>query len=517
MSLSSQQHADLADDAYENRWIGIRRPDAREYIVSEGVKFEVLEHYRNPRNGYAGTIYRREDTGEIEVAHRGTEVKNIPGLVMDLAYTDGSMVVRKVNPQADDAIELTRRALEAAEREGRRSGHTPQVTVTGHSLGGALAQVAAHHFDLRGETFNAYGAASLGLRIPEGGDKVLNHVMATDLVSSAAPHYGQVRVYATQQEIRMLDNAIVGYDNDRQDLGDIRMRGAAPLLTVGSHFMSHFVHGDSPRERSILSDPDARARAHQYDPMIDKFREDVRETRGTFTVLGQAASYLLGDRERGGREPLTPGEPALRAGHAKEQVVLPPLPEHLRERSPEPAQGSRAMPSIDPAPKTERPDVERAAIPPLPNYLRETGASQTNTQSGQASPQHMIDRLSPRERDNYDQGVALAQRLGLPPDKAQNFGMALAAQIGENASIQRMDRLIAVQGRGEDGGDRVFASCHPHGDKEPIFNTGLDVNRGANMPMAESFSRIDRNQQQRMAQQVQNQNIDEPARASRTA
>ena len=43
-------------------------------------------------------------TGEIEVAHRGTEVKTIPGLVIDLAYTDGSIVLRKVNPQADDAI-----------------------------------------------------------------------------------------------------------------------------------------------------------------------------------------------------------------------------------------------------------------------------------------------------------------------------------------------------------------------------------------------------------------------------
>ena len=216
-------------------------------------------------------------TGEIEVAHRGTEVKNIPGLVMDLAYTDGSMVLRKVNPQADDAIALTQRALQYAEEKGlQNGGHTPQVTVTGHSLGGAHAQITAHHFDLRGETFNAYGAASLGLRIPEGGDKVLNHAMATDLVSAAAPHYGQVRMYATQQQINLLDNAIVGYDNDRQDLGDIRMRGAAPLLTVGSHFMSHFVHGDSPRERSILADPDARARTHQYDPMIDKFREDLR-------------------------------------------------------------------------------------------------------------------------------------------------------------------------------------------------------------------------------------------------
>lgn len=122
-----------------------------------------------------------------------------------------------------------------------------------------------------------------------------------------------------------------------------------------------------------------------------------------------------------------------------------------------------------------------------------------------------IERLSPRDRDNYDQGLALAQRLGLPSDKAQNFGLAMAAEIKENGQILRTDKLIAVQGRGDDGGDRVFASYHPHGDKEPIFNTSLDVNRAANMPMEQSFNRIEQAQQQHIAQ-TQTQNIDDPSR-----
>ena len=117
-------------------------------------------------------------------------------------------------------------------------------------------------------------------------------------------------------------------------------------------------------------------------------------------------------------------------------------------------------------------------------------------------------------RGHYEQGLTLAQRLGLPPEKAQSFGMALAAQIGEDRSIQRIDRLIAVQGRGDDGGDRIFASYHPHGDKEPIFNTSLDVNRGAGMPMADSFSRIEQTQQQQLAH-AQSQNLDDPSRGPR--
>lgn len=105
------------------------------------------------------------------------------------------------------------------------------------------------------------------------------------------------------------------------------------------------------------------------------------------------------------------------------------------------------------------------------------------------------------------------ERLGLPPDKAQNFGMAVAAQISENGLIQRADKLIAVQGRGEDGGDRVFASFHPHGDKEPIFNTSFDVTRTAAVPMAQSFSRIEQSQQQQ--QLAQTQTVDDPSRGQK--
>jgi hypothetical protein len=82
----------------------VRAPSQREkFVTKDGAEYLVLEHYRNPRTGYAGTTYQDLKTGEIVVAHRGTEVKNLPGLAMDLAYNDGSMVVTRVNPQAEDA------------------------------------------------------------------------------------------------------------------------------------------------------------------------------------------------------------------------------------------------------------------------------------------------------------------------------------------------------------------------------------------------------------------------------
>ncbi|KAF1718813.1 hypothetical protein [Pseudoxanthomonas wuyuanensis] len=158
------------------------------------------------------------DTGEIIVAHRGTEPDQGLGQILrDGALTDGAMVAARFNPQTADAIALTKRALDYAEQQGRKpGGQVPEVTVTGHSLGGTHAQITAHQFGLRGETFNAYGAASLGYRIPSGGDHVINHVKAGDFVSAASPHFGQVRVYASADEIATLHAA--GYANDRNPL-----------------------------------------------------------------------------------------------------------------------------------------------------------------------------------------------------------------------------------------------------------------------------------------------------------
>ncbi|NWF46987.1 hypothetical protein F3K02_17255 [Hydrogenophaga sp. D2P1] len=197
MSMNSQDHADLARDAYNAR----QMTGALDKPVPIGRhEYRVLAHHDNPRTGYQGTIYQRVDTNEIIVAHRGTEFDC--EALKDGLLADGGMVLSRSNLQASDAIALTRKALQLAQEKATgEGGIAPPVTVTGHSLGGTLAQVTAHHFDLRGETFNAYGATSLGLRIPAGGSSVTNHVMAGDLVSAASAHYGQVKVHATAQEI----------------------------------------------------------------------------------------------------------------------------------------------------------------------------------------------------------------------------------------------------------------------------------------------------------------------------
>ncbi|MEB1549811.1 XVIPCD domain-containing protein [Xanthomonas campestris pv. campestris] len=299
MTIPSPQYAGLSEDVYKDRAVGRRAPGQEEIVTIEGQRYAVLDHVNNKSNGYQGTIYRRESSGEIVVAHRGTE-----GNVNDI-LTDATMVTSRTNPQAADALALTQNALAMAKDVGNRTGHAPEVTVTGHSLGGALAQISAHHYDLKGETFNSYGAASLSYRIPEGGNSVVNHVMASDPVSAASPHFGQVRIYAKPDEIATLGGA--GYSNSKANF----LVPDYPLVAAGASLGAHKL-GNFLGEHSALTDPNARPLAEKNARMIDEYRNDVDGLRTGTTILTRSARGLGQDAIDAVRGPLAPGEPAKR-------------------------------------------------------------------------------------------------------------------------------------------------------------------------------------------------------------
>lgn len=295
MNPSSQHYANLASDAYSPYEPGRRARGREEKVRIDEVTYKIIEHVDRP-SGYQGTIYQRLDTGALVVAHRGTEFGR--EFVKDGLLADGGMVAARVNRQADDALGLTRRAVEYAQELKRELGHEVPVTVTGHSLGGYLAQISAYRYGLNGETFNPYGAASLRERIPEGGPQVLNHVMAGDLVSAAGRHFGRVRMYAVEQEVDTLIR--VGRYADNGDRLDIRY--ALPAAAAGweSHRMHHFlpVDGAGRRDRSVLDDPQAQRLAQQHRPMFDKYRSDMLLTREGASIgaaLAQGARGVAGE------------------------------------------------------------------------------------------------------------------------------------------------------------------------------------------------------------------------------
>ena len=301
MTIASQDYAALADDAYQDRAVGRRGPGQEEKVYLNGQQYKVLEHVDDRRTGYQGTVYQRVNTQEIIVSHRGTEE-----LIKDGVVTDASMVLARSNPQTLQALALSGRAVADAERLGIETGRAPEVTVTGHSLGGSLAQITAHHYGLKGETFNAYGAVSLsGSRIPQGGHSVINHVMAADAVSAASPHFGEVRVYARQHEIDTLSQA--HYSNSALNvlIPDYPINAAA--ASVDSHKMGQFI-GDE----SVLLMGGAQQLAAANARMIHEYRSDIDGLRTGATVISRGVPGGMIDAYDKLRGPLEPGEPARR-------------------------------------------------------------------------------------------------------------------------------------------------------------------------------------------------------------
>ncbi|MGO4259596.1 XVIPCD domain-containing protein [Lysobacter sp. TAB13] len=291
MTISSQQYAELSEVAYDPPPFS---KDGKRNIDIGGVTFNVLEVADNKSSGYQGVMIQREDTGEIVVAHRGTEFAR--EFIDDVLRADGGMVGRRANQQAEDAIEFTRRAMDKAEAKG-----LPPVTVTGHSLGGCLAQVTAAKLGLQGETFNAYGAADLNMRIPEGGHQVVNHVMAADFVSSGSHHFGEVRVYASRHDINTL--SVAGYANNDARLTDERNLPMALASGALSHSLHNFrdTGPGQTKDISVLRDPEARVNAYRFEPMIDKFRGDIWATREGASIGSAVLRGPMGIAEEIGR------------------------------------------------------------------------------------------------------------------------------------------------------------------------------------------------------------------------
>lgn len=262
MSIKSTDYALLAEDSYHD-------PDLKKDVQLGGVTYRAIDTMDNPKTGFQATAYQRVDTHEIVIAYRGTEFNREP--VHD-GGVDAGMVLTGVNAQSGDSEKFTQRVIDRARSEEKRSGQPVDVTVTGHSLGGTLAEINAAKYGLRGETFNAYGAASL-YGVPEGGNQVIDHVRAGDVVSAASPHFGEVRVYADQKDIDTLSKA--GY---RDDGGMLSLRNPVKAIDFDTHAIDNFVPDSKLLGHSIIN-PEAQNLYNEHAGMIDRYRNDVMDIR----------------------------------------------------------------------------------------------------------------------------------------------------------------------------------------------------------------------------------------------
>lgn len=341
--MNSRVHAGLANAAYETPKLDGKGEFERIHIGAQ--EFVPVKHMDTPR-GYQGTIYRNVGTGDYVVAHRGTEFDR--ELLKD-GVVDLGMVTTRFNAQLKDALELTRQAKVMAERDGT------QLSVTGHSLGGGMAQVTGHHHNLPGEAFNPYGAASLGYRIPSGqpahAATFVNHVTAGDFVSAAGKHYGSVQMYALPGELTTLRNA----EFASRLAGGLAAATSATLPAIAlsdSHRMKHFVDRveDGVEIKSVLDDPSARITAPDDQRRVDAYRTSIHQLRATATVIARGTPGLVLDAVNTLRGPDEPGAYAERQAEAARRAAHPFNPAEHRN-----APGSHG------GPQRERPAFQTAS------------------------------------------------------------------------------------------------------------------------------------------------------------
>lgn len=444
MRPSTDVHAALAADAYNT----YPREKWREGVIVSGIRYEILDQVSRP-SGYQGTLYRNTGTGEMVVAHRGTEFDR--ELVRDGIVADGGMVIVGVNRQENDALAFTRHAADIADDMNREQCQVPDLTVTGHSLGGTLAQITAYRLGMRGETFNAYGAAGLVADLPEGGTQVINHVRATDFVSAASPHFGQVRVYTTQRDVDALEDK--GYANDRRVLTDLRNPlGVAFGIGIEAHYSRNFLAGNDLLGESVIDEVN-RARYEQHQPLVDKYRNDIGLIHGTLSLPRNVADGVI-DTARDivrGRQPQELPAPAFSPGQC-------------------------ALPASDP------------------------------TRPGH--PDHAM-------YSQIREGVyALDASLGRTPDAASDRLAASLLVQSRQEGLSRVDYVLrSVQTSDRSAGENIFAVQGAPTDPGHL-RTHMNARAALDVPVEESFRRLEAlRQQQGGVPQARQSTLDPPQQA----
>lgn len=269
MSDRTTEYALLANEAYKYTPRGQSiTVGSREYVVDDEAMDVVT--------GFYAASYRDLQSGRFIIAYRGTD--DLSDGIVDVGMTASRFDLQQLESEM-----FTRRVIDRARDFSETTGNPFEVTVTGHSLGGGLAEANASNFGLRGETFNAYGAAGLIRGTPDGGAQMINHVRAGDPVSAANRHFGAVKIYATPDDITTLKQA--GYGGERATgLGT-----TARSITLGSHSMSNFIPKDG--ETSLVS-PEGEARYRANRDLIDHYRSDVLQSRETVTRAFETSTLL---------------------------------------------------------------------------------------------------------------------------------------------------------------------------------------------------------------------------------
>ncbi|MCI2244769.1 MULTISPECIES: hypothetical protein [Xanthomonas] len=287
MSHMDQVRADAANDAYVNR--SQRDVETSKAVSLDGKDYTVFGYANDPTTGFHATAYQNVAAPhDVIIAYRGTDPALFSGAtsaerrdhalttLQDIAV-DAKMVRDNVNPQKAAADAFTADMLAKAASRGIPSD---QISVAGHSLGGALAELEAAKYGLRGATFNGYGAAQLTDGPAQPGCQLTNYRMAGDVVSAASPHIGEVVSLASQDDIQSLRAG---------RYLDAPAGAPPPNVLIAMRLDDHGgqQHFGSQSPENMLQPArfaEAVQRSEEHEAAIAAFRSDVSQHRGELSL-----------------------------------------------------------------------------------------------------------------------------------------------------------------------------------------------------------------------------------------
>ncbi|WP_025948696.1 lipase family protein [Geobacillus thermocatenulatus] len=147
---------DIGDSVYTISHDRLEKWDKGEWLKdnwedyqSELENWKVID-FESSWNGYYGVAFQNKTTGEVVIANRGTQ-----------DWADGVQDLALINPSTDEALLSQFASAQSFYNQVLIKAGNNRITVTGHSLGGAITQVLAANNDLSAVTFNAPGVLHL--------------------------------------------------------------------------------------------------------------------------------------------------------------------------------------------------------------------------------------------------------------------------------------------------------------------------------------------------------------------
>ena len=170
------KHYENAQDSLKN-WGNNTNTDVSNWTVME-IDGNKETGVGSAFGGFAAVAYKNSNTNEIVIAFRGTDSP------LDVLISDAQISFNLTPQQAS--------AANAFYNKVAMNNPNCNISTTGHSLGGALAQFVAASNHTSAVTFNAPG-----VNMPTNGDasQIINYVNMNDFIGCLNSHLGETRYY----------------------------------------------------------------------------------------------------------------------------------------------------------------------------------------------------------------------------------------------------------------------------------------------------------------------------------